>query len=111
MIHVSYLLGFGKHHTLVIWPQMGHASLAVLAESRSLVPEDASPARDLVLPVVVRAVLFHDNFHVSYQHDQTGRGVSQSLCYFHDLFLKWHVLVTTPVIVELGHAVIMLKFY
>ena len=27
------------------------------------------------------------------------------------LFLKWHVLVTTPVIVELGHAVIMLKFH
>lgn len=26
-------------------------------------------------------------------------------------FLKWHVLVTTPVIVELGHAVIMLKFH
>lgn len=27
------------------------------------------------------------------------------------LFLKWHVLVITPVIVELGHTVIMLEFY
>lgn len=70
----------------MVRPQMGHASLAVLAKSRTLVPEDASPARDLVLPVVVRPVLFHDNFHVSYQHDQTGRGVSQSLCYFHVIF-------------------------
>ncbi len=67
----------------MIRPQMGHASLAVLAESRPLVPEDASPAGDLVLPVVVRPVLFHDDSHVSYQHDQAGRGVSQSLCYFH----------------------------
>lgn len=83
MIHVSYLLGFSEHHALMIRPQMGHASLAVFAESRSLVPEDASPARDLVLTVIIRPVLFHDNFHVSYQHDQTGRGVSQSLCYFH----------------------------
>lgn len=90
---------------------MGHASVPVLAESRTLVPEDASPARDLVLPVVVRPVLFHDNFHVSYQHDQTGRGVLQSVDYSMICFLKWHVLVTTPVIVELGHAVIMLKFH
>ena len=70
----------------MVRPQMSHASLAVLAKSRSIVPEDASPARDLVLPVVVRAVFFHDNFHVSYQHDQTDRGVSQSLCYFHVIF-------------------------
>lgn len=88
MIHVSYLLGFSEHHALMIRPQMGHASLAVFAESRSLVPEDASPARDLVLAVIVRPVLFHDNFHVSYQHDQTGRGVLQSVDYFHDLFFK-----------------------
>ena len=67
----------------MVRPQMGHASLAVLAKSRTLVPEDASPARDLVLTVVIRPVLFHDNFHVSYQHDQTGRGVLQSVYYFH----------------------------
>ena len=67
----------------MVRPQMGHASLAVFAIPSSIAPEDASPARDLVLPVVVRPVLFHDNFHVSYEHDQTGRGVSQSLCYFH----------------------------
>lgn len=90
---------------------MGHASVPVLAESRTLVPEDASPARDLVLPVVVRPVLFHDNFHVSYQHDQTGRVFFSLLIISMICFLKWHVLVTTPVIVELGHAVIMLKFH
>ena len=57
MIHVSCLSRFSKNYAFMIRPQMGHASLAVLAESRSLVPEDASPARDLVLPVVVRPVL------------------------------------------------------
>lgn len=77
----------------MVRPQMGHASLAVFAESRSLVPEDASPARDLVLAVIIRPVLFHDNFHVSYQHDQTGRGVLQSVDYFHDLFFKMVLLV------------------
>lgn len=70
----------------MVRPQMGHASLAVFAESRSLVPEDASPARDLVLAVIVRPVLFHDDSHVSFQHDQTDRGVSQSLYYFHVIF-------------------------
>lgn len=88
MIHVSCLSRFSKNYAFMIRPQMGHASLAVLAESRSLVPEDASPARDLVLTVIIRPVLFHDNFHVSYQHDQTGRGVLQSVDYFYDLFFK-----------------------
>lgn len=70
----------------MVRPQMGHASLAVFAESRPIFPEDASPARDLVLAVVVRPVLFHDDPHVTYQHDQPGRGISQSLCYFHVIF-------------------------
>lgn len=73
----------------MIRPQMRHASLSVLAESRSIAPEQASPARDLVLPVVVRPVLFNDNFHVTYQHDKAGRGVSQSVYYFHFHLFKY----------------------
>lgn len=92
MIHVSYLLGFGKHHTLVIWPQMGHASLAVLAKSRSLVPEDASPAnRCLGIEAWLESQYLHVYFPYFYR--ESGRGVLQSVDYFHDLFFKMVLLV------------------
>lgn len=39
MIHVSCLSRFSKNYAFMIRPQMGHASLAVLAKSRSLAPE------------------------------------------------------------------------
>lgn len=94
----------------MVRPQMGHASLAVLAKSRSIVPEDASSAnRCLGIEVWLESQYLHVYFPYFYR--EPGRGVLQSVDYFHDLFLKWHVLVTTPVIVELGHAVIMLKFH
>lgn len=44
MIHVSYLLGFGKHHTLVIWPLVRHASAGVpaLFYTSSIITKGAS---------------------------------------------------------------------
>lgn len=69
----------------MIRSQMGHASLAVLAESRTLAPEQASPAYDrFPLVYCLEALDLHpvcpdlDN--------KAGRGVSQSLYYFHVIF-------------------------
>ncbi len=76
----------------MVRPQMGHASLAVLAESRSLVPEDASPAnRCLGIEAWLESQYLHVYFPYFYR--ESGRGVLQSVDYFHDLFFKMVLLV------------------
>lgn len=58
----------------MVRPQMGHASLAVLAESRSLVPEDASSAnRCLGIEVWLESQYLHVYFPYFYR--EPGRGV------------------------------------
>ena len=74
MIHVSCLSRFSKNYAFMVRPQMGHASLAVLAESRSIVPEDASSAnRCLGIEVWLESQYLHVYFPYFYR--EPGRGV------------------------------------
>lgn len=77
----------------MVRPQMGHASLAVFAIPSSIAPEQASPAYDrFPLVYCLEALDLHpvcpdlDN--------KAGRGVSQSLCYFHVTLYQFSLPLT-----------------
>lgn len=80
----------------MVRPQMSHASLAVLAIPSSIAPEQTSPAYDrFPLVYCLEALDLHpvcpdlDN--------KAGRGVSQSLCYFHVTLYQFFYPVMCPV--------------
>lgn len=85
MIHVSCLSRFSKNYAFMVRPQMGHASLAVFAIPSSIAPEQASPAYDR-FPLVYCLEAFDLHPVCPDLDNKAGRGVSQSLCYFHVIF-------------------------
>lgn len=74
MIHASCLARFSKHHRLMIWPQMGHASLAVLAKSRSIVPEGTALA-NCRLGIDAGDESHYLDVYFPYFYREPGRGV------------------------------------